>query len=76
MNVIIIIPAYNEEENIAQVIKEINTVVPQYKYVIVNDGLHGKTDMMRPFRLMRMVSMIRNIFRIWYGLWRRKARIL
>ncbi len=36
--VLIIIPAYNEAENIERVIDELITDYPQYDYVIVNDG--------------------------------------
>lgn len=38
MKVLIIIPAYNEAENIVRVVDEIRTNYPQYDYVIVNDG--------------------------------------
>ena len=38
MRLLIIIPAYNESENIVRVVEEIQRVVPQYDYVVVNDG--------------------------------------
>ena len=38
MKLLIIIPAYNESENIVRVVEEIRRVVPQYDYVVVNDG--------------------------------------
>ncbi len=38
MRLLIIIPAYNESENIVRVVEEIRRVVPQYDYVVVNDG--------------------------------------
>jgi len=38
MKVLIIIPAYNEAENIVRVVDEIRMNYPQYDYVIVNDG--------------------------------------
>ncbi|WP_026661184.1 glycosyltransferase family 2 protein [Butyrivibrio sp. AC2005] len=37
-DVLIIIPAYNEAENIENIIDEITTGYPQYDYVVVNDG--------------------------------------
>ena len=38
MKLLIIIPAYNEAENIVRVVEELQEVVPMYDYVIVNDG--------------------------------------
>ena len=35
---LIIIPAYNEEENIRAVVEELIRVCPQFDYVVVNDG--------------------------------------
>ena len=37
-NVLIIIPAYNESENIEKVMKRLISQAPQYDYLIVNDG--------------------------------------
>ena len=37
-NPLIIIPAYNEQDNIVVVVEEITTKYPQYDYVAVNDG--------------------------------------
>lgn len=37
MKPLLIIPAYNESENITDLIKEISTNYPQYDYVIIND---------------------------------------
>lgn len=41
--VLIIIPAYNEEENIEKVADTIINQFPQYDYVIINDGSKDKT---------------------------------
>ena len=38
MKLLIVIPAWNEAENIVRVVEELKKVVPQYDYVIVNDG--------------------------------------
>lgn len=43
MKILIIIPAYNEEENIAKVVENIIRNFPQYDYVIVNDGSTDST---------------------------------
>ena len=43
MKVLIIVPAYNEEENIVRVIEELKQVAPQYDYVVINDGSRDNT---------------------------------
>lgn len=43
MKVILIIPAYNEGENIARVVQNILDNYPQYDYIIVNDGSADNT---------------------------------
>ncbi|WP_408069585.1 glycosyltransferase family 2 protein [Butyrivibrio sp. JL13D10] len=42
-DVLIIIPAYNEADNIENIVDEITTGYPQYDYVVVNDGSSDKT---------------------------------
>lgn len=43
MKVLIIIPAYNEEENIVRVVDTLKKEYPQYDYVVVNDGSTDRT---------------------------------
>lgn len=43
MKVLIIIPAYNEEENIESVVDDLVENYPQYDYVIINDGSKDDT---------------------------------
>lgn len=40
---LIIIPAYNEEENIERVVKNIIENYSQFDYIVVNDGSKDKT---------------------------------
>lgn len=40
---LIVIPAYNEEENIVSVVSELINHYPQYDYVVVNDGSRDRT---------------------------------
>ena len=40
---LIVIPAYNEEESIVSVVEELTTHYPQYDYVVVNDGSRDRT---------------------------------
>ena len=42
-NVLIIIPAYNEEENIVRVVRGLEETCPDYDYVVVNDGSSDHT---------------------------------
>ena len=44
MKVLIIIPAYNEEESIEKVINNLKQNYSQYDYVIINDGSHDHTS--------------------------------
>ena len=44
MKVLVIIPAYNEEESIEQVITEMTEKYPNYDYVIINDGSRDHTS--------------------------------
>jgi glycosyltransferase involved in cell wall biosynthesis len=43
-NVLIIIPAYNEGENIKNIVEELKNGYPQYDYVVVNDGSSDNTS--------------------------------
>lgn len=44
MKILIVIPAYNEEENIITVVENLKSNFPQYDYVIVNDGSRDHTS--------------------------------
>lgn len=43
MKCLVIIPAYNEEENIARVVENLKNNYPMYDYVVVNDGSADST---------------------------------
>ena len=43
MKILIIIPAYNEAENIKNVVDKLTNHYPQYDYIIVNDGSCDET---------------------------------
>lgn len=43
MNCLVIIPAYNEEENIERVVENLKNHYPMYDYVIINDGSSDNT---------------------------------
>lgn len=40
---LIVIPAYNEEQNIERVVEDLIRNYPQYDYVVINDGSRDKT---------------------------------
>lgn len=44
MKILIIIPAYNEGENIERVVDNLKEKYPQYDYLIVNDGSKDNTE--------------------------------
>lgn len=44
MKVLLIIPAYNEAENIERVVNKLINEYPQYDYVVVNDGSKDDTE--------------------------------
>lgn len=43
MKVLIMVPAYNEEENIERVIQHLISEYPQYDYIVINDGSQDAT---------------------------------
>ncbi len=43
MKVLIVIPAYNEAENIERVVKTVQKTYPEYDYIVVNDGSKDNT---------------------------------
>jgi len=43
MKTLIIIPAYNEQDNIERVVNNLRDNYPEYDYVVVNDGSRDKT---------------------------------
>ena len=43
MKILLIIPAYNESANIETVVRRLNSICPDYDYVVVNDGSTDST---------------------------------
>ena len=55
MKVLIIIPAYNEEESIVRVTQEIIDCYPAYDYIIINDGSTDQTkEVCKNFHLINL----------------------
>lgn len=60
-NVIIIIPAYNEAENIIGVVDDIVHRYPQYDYIVVNDGSSDDTAAICRDRNYEMIDLSINL---------------
>lgn len=43
MRVLVIIPAYNEEESVVGTVDELRRVAPEYDYIVINDGSRDAT---------------------------------
>ncbi len=41
--ILLVIPAYNEEQNIVRVVEHLRTAFPELDYIVVNDGSRDKT---------------------------------
>ena len=74
-DLLIIIPAYNEEGSIENVVNNIIQNYPQYDYVIINDGSLDRTSQIchenkynivdLPVNLMLMVNIFQSIYKVW-----------
>lgn len=60
-NLLIIIPAYNEAENIERVVDHLTQNYPQYDYIIVNDGSKDRTPEICKERGYRYIDMPINV---------------
>lgn len=59
--VLVIIPAYNEEESIVSTVEELLSVAPQFDYVIVNDGSRDNTRSICKERGYRLLDLPANV---------------
>ena len=44
MKILIVIPAYNEAENIAATVSVLQKECPEYSYVVINDGSRDRSE--------------------------------
>lgn len=61
MRILIIIPAYNEEDNIKRVVEYLQEKYPQYDYIVVNDGSKDKTAEICKENGFRMIDLPINL---------------
>lgn len=61
MKVLLIIPAYNEEENIQKVCKEIETYSKEIDYVVINDGSKDNTLKILQENKLNHINLIHNL---------------
>lgn len=61
MKLLIIIPAYNEEDNIVNVVNELTQNYPQYDYVIINDGSRDHTSRICKEHHFHLISLPLNL---------------
>lgn len=58
---LLIIPAYNEADNIERVVESLRTEYPQYDYVVVNDGSKDRTAEICREKGYRLISLPVNL---------------
>ena len=61
MKVLLIIPAYNEEENILRVCREIEEYSSEIDYVVINDGSRDKTKRILEENHLNHVNLVHNL---------------
>ena len=61
MKVLLIIPAYNEEENILRVCREIEEYSSEIDYVVINDGSRDKTKSILEENHLNHVNLVHNL---------------
>ena len=61
MKTLIIIPAYNEQDNIVKVTQNLKENYPQYDYIVINDGSSDNTENMLESNNIPHISLIRNL---------------
>ena len=61
MSVLVIIPAYNEQESIEKVVDNLKKNYPQYDYIIINDGSKDKTSAICHERVYEIIDLPVNL---------------
>jgi len=61
MKLLVIIPAYNEEESILKTVRDLQNTCPQYDYLVVNDGSSDRTASICEENGLRMLNLPVNL---------------
>ena len=61
MKVLLIIPAYNEEENILNTINKIKEYSDEIDYVVINDGSKDKTEEILTNNNVNHIKLVKNM---------------
>lgn len=61
MKCLLIIPAYNEAENLVNLVKEIKEKAPSFDYVIINDGSTDDTAEINRENGLNTVNLMNNL---------------
>lgn len=61
MKVLIIIPAYNEEENILNTCKTIENYSEKYDYIVINDGSKDNTEKILTQNNINHIQLVKNL---------------
>lgn len=61
MKVLLIIPAYNEEENILETVKKIKEYSEEIDYIVINDGSKDNTLKILKENQIKHINLIRNL---------------
>lgn len=61
MKVLLIIPAYNEEENILSTIKKIKEYSDEIDYIVVNDGSKDRTEEILEKNKINHIKLVKNL---------------
>ena len=61
MKVLLIIPAYNEEENILKTVKKIEEYSKEIDYIVINDGSTDKTLQILQENKIKHINLIENL---------------
>ena len=61
MKVLLIIPAYNEEENILNTINKIKEYSDEINYVVINDGSKDKTEEILTNNNINHIKLVKNL---------------
>lgn len=60
-DLLIMIPAYNEEESIEKVVNYLIDHYPQYDYVVINDGSKDKTSLICHQNQFQVIDLPENL---------------